>query len=120
MKYLKLGSSKLIKKEDYLKEIIFDQTDLPGEGHLLQVVTIPPKTKQRQHYHDTQTEVFYILKGECSIFINGQEFIVKPGDAFVCSPGDKHYLWNKTGKDFKLAVFKIGLPKSDDTHWSIS
>lgn len=107
-----------MKKEDYLKEVIFDQIDMPGKGHLLQVVTISPKTKQRQHYHDKQTEVFYILNGRCSIFINDQEFIAKPGDAFVCSPGDKHYLWNKTGEDFKLAVFKINLTKNDDTHRS--
>jgi quercetin dioxygenase-like cupin family protein len=117
MKHFQAGKGSVVKKEDYSKEIIFDQTDLPGKGHLLQVVTIPPQTKQRVHYHDSETEVFYILEGECLIYINDQEFLAKPGDAFVCSPGDKHNLWNKTDKNFKLAVFKINLPEQDDTHW---
>ena len=120
MKYFKAGTGTLIKREDYSKEIIFNQTDLPGQGHLLQVVTIPPQTKQRLHFHDQQTEVFYILEGECLIYLNDEEFLAKPGDAFVCSPGDKHNLWNKTDEDFKLAVFKIDLPEEDDTHWSNS
>lgn len=33
------------------------------------------------------------------------------------SPGDKHNLWNRSEKDFKLAVFKTDLPESDDTNW---
>lgn len=117
MKSFKAGSGEVFSKEDYSKEIIFNQQDLPGKGHLLQVVTIPPETKQRVHFHDFQTEVFYILEGECWIFLNDKKFLAKPGDAFVCSPGDKHNLWNKSKKEFKLAVFKIDLPEQDDTHW---
>jgi mannose-6-phosphate isomerase-like protein (cupin superfamily) len=118
MKYFKAGSGKIIVSDDYSKEIIFDQSDLPGSGHLLQIVTIPPQTKQRLHYHNKQTEIFYILEGECHIFINDKEFVAKVGDAFICSPGDTHNLWNKTDKPFKLAVFKIDLPEDNDTNWS--
>jgi quercetin dioxygenase-like cupin family protein len=118
MKYVKSGTGVIVKNVDYSKEIIFTQDDLPGVGHLLQVVTIPPNTKQRIHFHDFQTEVFYCLYGECYIHINQEKFIAKHGDAFICAPGDTHYLWNKTDKEFKLAVFKINLPYSHDTHWS--
>jgi quercetin dioxygenase-like cupin family protein len=118
MKYLKSGNGKVIESKDYSKEIIFDQSDLPGSGHLIQLVTIPPQTKQRLHYHNKQTEIFYILKGECHIFINDEEFVAKPGDAFICSPGDRHNLWNKTDKPFKLAVFKIDLTQENDTNWT--
>ncbi len=118
MKYIKAGASQKIVKEDYAKEILFDSTDLPEGGHLLQIVTIPPNTNQRIHSHDQQTEVFLILSGECDIIINGTVFNATPGDAFVCSPGDKHNLHNRSNTEFKLAVFKINLPISDDTHWS--
>lgn len=117
MKYHKSNSNQQIVAQDYSKEVIFTPSDLPGSGHQFQTVTIPPQTKQREHYHDIQTEVFYILEGECSIFMNGTEHIAKPGDAFICSPGDRHYLWNRTDMEFKLAVFKIDLPEGDDTHW---
>lgn len=117
MRYFNLKRGKVIQKEDYSKVIIFNENELPGKGHLLQVVTIPPKTKQRLHFHDYQTEVFYVLENECLIYINDKKFLAKPGDAFVCSPKDKHNLHNKSDKEFKLVVFKINLQKKDDTHW---
>lgn len=117
MKYRQIEEVAKIVKSDYTKQIIFNTTDFNQKGHLLQVVTIPSKTKQRVHYHQVQTEVFYILEGECLIIINNQEFQAKPEDAFICEPGDKHHLWNKTDKDFKLVVFKINKPDNEDTVW---
>jgi quercetin dioxygenase-like cupin family protein len=61
--------------------------------------------------------VFFILAGECVIYINDEEFVAKPGDAFITDPGDTHNLWNRTDKDFFLAVFKIDFPEEDDTEW---
>lgn len=118
MKYKKLNQIPVLKKEDYSKTIIFENSELPGKGHLFQLVTIPPKTKQRKHYHNIQTELFYILEGRCSIFINGEEYIAEPGDSFLCEPLDKHYLWNKEETEFKLAVFKFDKKENDDdTVW---
>jgi len=117
MKYKSHDTGEAVHKKDYSKRVIFSPEDFQEKGHLLQVVTIPPKTKQRSHFHHKQTEVFYILEGEAYIYINGKEFLAKPGDAFICSPGDKHNLWNQTDKDFKLVVFKINFSKEDDTKW---
>ncbi|KKQ35120.1 MAG: Carbohydrate-binding protein [candidate division WS6 bacterium GW2011_GWA2_37_6] len=118
MKYKPTDNIKPTVREDYSKKIIFDITDLPDGGHMLQEVTIPPKTKQRSHYHEIQTEIFYILEGEAELIINDQRFIAKPSDAFVCSPGDKHNIWNKSDKAFKLLVFKVNRPEdSEDSIW---
>ncbi len=118
MKYKKLSEARTIEKEDYSKSVIFENEELPGEGHLLQMVTIPPKTKQRKHYHNKQTEVFYILEGKCSIFVNDVEYIASSGDSFVCEPLDTHYLWNREDQEFKLLVFKINKDVGDDdTVW---
>lgn len=118
MKFAKAGSGKITLREDYSKEIIFGTDELPPGGHLLQIVTIPPQTKQRIHFHDQQTEVFLVLSGTCDIVINETTYTANPGDAFICSPGDTHNLHNRTDSDFKLAVFKINLPENDDTHWN--
>jgi quercetin dioxygenase-like cupin family protein len=100
------------------KKIIFSLNDFDEKGHLLQVVTIPPNTRQRIHSHDQQTEVFYILEGEATMTINGFDYLTKPGDAFICSPGDVHNVWNKIDNDFRLVVFKINLPEvGEDSHW---
>ena len=118
MKHTSLNSIKKDVRKDYSKRIIFNVDELPKGGHLFQEVTIPPKTKQRVHYHNKQTEIFYVLKGNCLIIINGKEYDSKPGDAFVCSPGDTHNLWNKSDKPFSLLVFKTDRPVDDeDSVW---
>lgn len=118
MRYRPAGEGEEVVEKDYRKRIIFSLDDFDEKGHLLQVVTIPPNTRQRVHFHRKQTEVFYILEGETLITINGVEHLARPGDAFICSPGDVHSLWNKTDREFRLVVFKIDLPENeDDTHW---
>lgn len=105
-------------RADYSKQVLFDIHDMPEGGHMLQVVTIPPRTRQRLHSHKIQTEVFYILEGECLLIVNGEEFLAKPGESFVCEPGDSHNLWNQSDRDFKILVFKINRPEGDeDSYW---
>ena len=118
MKYRLSTEGIEIVRQDYRKKIIFALEDFDEKGHLLQVVTIPPNTRQRLHSHDQQTEVFYILEGEAIIRINDVEYPARPGDAFICSPGDVHNVWNKTDREFRLLVFKINLPEEgEDSHW---
>ena len=118
MKFTNANNSEWVIRKDYKKQILLDKDAFNQDGLLLQIVIIPPNTKQRVHSHDIQTEVFYILEGECTITINDTDYLAKQGNAFICSPGDNHNLWNKTDKDFKLLVFKIDLPDSEDTNWN--
>jgi mannose-6-phosphate isomerase-like protein (cupin superfamily) len=117
MKFSPAGSGEVVEEQDYSKMIIFSSDDLQVPGHLLQVVTVPPHTKQRLHLHRQQTEVFYVLEGQAKMKIGGKEFAAQPGDAFICGPGDRHRLWNQSGADFRLVVFKINKPEEDDTAW---
>lgn len=118
MKYKTLSDGNTIVLKDYSKRIIFTNDDFIDKKHVLQIVTIPPQTKQRMHYHKKQTEVFYVIEGETVININGKDYVSKPGDAFICEPNDRHYLWNTSDKEFKLIVFKINKDKdSDDIEW---
>ncbi len=117
MKYKPWNSGETIREKDYSKRVIFSSDDFREPGHLLQMVTIPPRTKQRLHLHREQTEVFYILEGEGLVSISRREFLAGPGDAFICSPGDTHSLWNQSDEGFKVLVFKINKPEEDDTDW---
>jgi len=116
-KYAPVASGETVEEPDYSKTIIFSSDDFPEPGHLLQVVTIPPRTRQRLHLHEQQTEVFYILEGQALISLAGQDIVAWPGDAFICSPGDEHSLWNQSDEEFSLVVFKINMPEADDTLW---
>jgi mannose-6-phosphate isomerase-like protein (cupin superfamily) len=83
MKYRPSTEGKEIVKKDYRKNIIFSSDDFNDPGHLLQVATIPPDTRQRMHFHNEQTEVFYILEGEATITINETDYLARSGDAFT-------------------------------------
>jgi len=117
MKYKPWNSGETIREKDYSKRVIFSSDDFREPGHLLQVVTIPPRTRQRLHFHREQTEVFYIVEGEAAISINERDYQARPDDAFICSPGDRHSLWNQSDEGFKVLVFKINKPEEDDTDW---
>ena len=118
MKYTPSAQGTEIVREDYRKKVIFSQDDFEEKGHLLQVVTIPPNTRQRMHFHDQQTEVFYILVGEATITISDMDYPARSGDAFICSPGDVHNLLNQTGQEFRLLVCKINMPEEGEaSHW---
>lgn len=118
MKIKKASEGTLIQKSDYSKKIIFDYDDFEQKGHLLQTVTIPANIKQRAHFHNLQTEIWYILEGECYFYVNDVEYFVKRGDAMIGNPKEVHYVVNKTNQDCLILVFKIDKPKDgDDTVW---
>lgn len=119
MKYKKLSEGKFIQKPDYSKVVFFDLSDFKEKGHFLQMVTIPPQTKQRAHVHHQQTEVEYVAEGEAYFWVNGEEILAHKGDAFVIEPGDKHNVWNKSDKPCEILVFKINYPENgeSDSEW---
>ncbi len=118
MKFKKSTDGEDIQKKDYSKKVIFPLSDFEEKGHLLQVVTIPPHTKQRFHVHDIQTEVSYLLEGKAHFWVEDKEFVMQPGDALIHPHGEKHSVWNQSDKPCKLLVFKINLAEdSDDTRW---
>lgn len=118
MKYLPKNKGTIVTKKDYSKRIIFTPEDLRSKGNLLQVVSIKPGVEQRLHFHHQQTEVFFILEGRAYIVIENKKMLAKPGDAFICEPKEKHKVINSFDKEFKLVVFKINLPKTNDIFWA--
>ena len=49
---------------------------------------IPPgKAGYPYHYHTANTEVFYIIAGQCILVTPKEEKAIKAGDVIVCPPG---------------------------------
>lgn len=45
----------------------------------------------RNHYHKVLEEVYYVLKGEGSMSLDGEKIPLRPGDAVVVRPGVRHH-----------------------------
>jgi mannose-6-phosphate isomerase-like protein (cupin superfamily) len=53
--------------------------------HMLELRADP-----QPHYHRNGTEIYYILEGEGSLELNGQDVPVRPGSAVLIQPGTFH------------------------------
>jgi mannose-6-phosphate isomerase-like protein (cupin superfamily) len=68
------------------------------------------------HYHDEQTEVFYVLEGTLHVETPEEEFLVGADEAFVAEPESPHRAYNPEGADASVRVLAVGAPSVDDAH----
>jgi|Deesub1362A_J573_1020465.scaffolds.fasta_scaffold00023_219 quercetin dioxygenase-like cupin family protein len=114
---MKIKEGDWIYREGYRKKILSDEKNL-GKGNLVQIVEIKPGWKVKPHYHQIQTEFFYILHGEATLSIGGEEYIAKPGECYLCKPGKIHFVENHGEDDFMLLVFKTNW-REKDSYWEV-
>jgi mannose-6-phosphate isomerase-like protein (cupin superfamily) len=85
----------------------------PGEGHRvgnveflarsadtprfnLAVITVKPHREGPElHAHDDEDDSFYVLEGELTFTVNGQEVVAGPGTFVLVPPGVRHTFANR-------------------------
>jgi quercetin dioxygenase-like cupin family protein len=72
----------------------------------LGVVVITPGEKHPCHKHVKQEESFYVLEGECAVYVDGEKVVIKEGDYLQCAPGEAHMFINESDKMFKSVFVK--------------
>jgi mannose-6-phosphate isomerase-like protein (cupin superfamily) len=70
------------------------------------VILLLPGQKLGGHYHREVEETFYVVQGQGTFVINGQELSASEGDAFRMEPTDKHDIRNDSTQPFKLVFIK--------------
>ncbi|MFO7926261.1 MAG: cupin domain-containing protein [Halobacteriota archaeon] len=68
------------------------------------------------HYHDEQTEAFYVLDGTLHVETPEGEFVVGPDEVLVIDPGNPHRAYNPDDADASVRALAIGAPTVDDAH----
>jgi len=68
------------------------------------------------HYHDEQTEAFYVLEGTLHIETAEGGFVVEADEAFVVEPGNAHRAYNPEDAAAPVRVLALGAPTVDDVH----
>jgi len=61
--------------------------------------TVPPGVKTQLHLHPQTEEIYYILRGQGLMQLNGIERTVGPGDAIAIPPGIPHCIENNHSED---------------------
>lgn len=62
----------------------------------------------RPHYHRRATEIYYVLEGEGTVLLDGEEHTVKTGSVVHIPPGVVH------GAKGRMRVLVVGIPDISD------
>ena len=67
----------------------------------------------REHFHREATELYYVLEGEGSVLLDGQEHPVRKGSLVQIPPGVVH------GARGRMRVLVVGIPniRDDDVYF---
>jgi mannose-6-phosphate isomerase-like protein (cupin superfamily) len=76
---------------------------------------MPPDTSEQLHYHEKSSQVFFILKGRATFYIDGEISTLKPEQGIEIKPGQKHYISNKETSDLEFILYSTPSTKNDRT-----
>jgi mannose-6-phosphate isomerase-like protein (cupin superfamily) len=65
---------------------------------------MPPGASEVGHHHVHARQFFYVLSGQLTIEVEGQEFALGPGDGVEIGPGQRHQAINRGNADVRMLV----------------
>ena len=81
---------------------IDSDAELNNKGRLFAKIVLQPGCSIGPHTHDTDTEIFYFLKGTGE-YLDGDEWeTVHAGDVAICPTGGKHSIANRSDEVLEL------------------
>ena len=87
-----------------LTHFITGSEELNGKGRLFSKITLNPGCGIGYHVHETDAELFYILKGTAEYNDAGEIRTVTAGDVTICPTGTGHGIANKTDEVVELVA----------------
>ena len=65
---------------------------------------MPPATAEQRHLHQRATQFFYVLAGELTIELNGEEHRLMPSTGLTIPPQAPHQVFNRGREDARFLV----------------
>ena len=87
-----------------ITNFINSSEELNDKGRLYSHMTLTPGTGIGYHVHETDSELFYILKGKAEYSDNGTIVELVPGDVAICPAGTGHSIANKGEETLELVA----------------
>lgn len=73
---------------------------------------VPPGSTIGRHFHQGSEEMYFVVRGEPLINVNGGEQRARPGTLAVVRSGQWHQLTNDTAAEVAILVVQASLPGS--------
>jgi len=73
---------------------------------------MPPGTSEVRHSHRLARQFFYLLEGELTLEVAGEEFVLCPGDGLEIAPSQPHQAQNRGATPLRMLV-----TSQPPSHW---
>ena len=77
--------------------------------------TLEVEQATERHYHRVAEEIYFVLKGQGKMEIDGETTYMRPGDAVLIPPGAWHTLENNGTSELRFLCFCAPPYSHDDT-----
>jgi len=75
--------------------------------HTVEFVVIPPGASCGEHTHSETEEIYYILSGRATMYLDGTPLEVSAGDLITTPIGSRHAIANHADQDMQLFVVEV-------------
>ncbi len=75
--------------------------------HTVEFVVIPPGASCGEHTHSDTEEIYYLLSGRATMYLDGTPLEVSAGDLITTPIGSRHAIANHAGQDMQLFVVEV-------------
>ena len=84
------------------KDIILTPEEMLDKALMFNVITLPSGSKIKEHSHQPDAEIYYMLEGEAIVTDNDTQAVIHAGDVVFTGNGDRHSITNNSGKDIRF------------------
>ena len=75
-------------------EAFVDKADMPKHIRMFSDMVFKPGCSIGKHYHNGESEFYYVVEGEATVDDNGTTVVLKKGDVSLCPDGCYHSIKN--------------------------
>ena len=84
------------------KDIILTPAEMLDKALMFNVITLPSGSRIKEHSHQPDAEIYYMLEGEAIVTDNDTQAVIHAGDVVFTGNGDRHSIANNSGKDIRF------------------
>ena len=95
---------KFISQDNAIVQEIVSHRNSSVKNQSLAKVTIHPGNSVLEHYHKKTEELYHIINGKGTMYIEDEKLIIGAGETVVILPGQKHKIRNHTDTDLVMLV----------------
>lgn len=84
------------------KDIVLTPAEMLDKALMFNIINLPSGSKIKEHAHQPDAEIYYILEGEVEVTDNEEVAVLHAGDVVFTGNGDRHSIANHSGQNARF------------------